>query len=307
MLHPKFSFVIPSYGRVDVLRRLLEDLKEQENFELNEIEVIIINEENSEEYSKLAMEFSNYFKVLYIGIPSTERLGSSETRNIGISSAKGDFIVFLDDDVRISRDFLSKCSDLAKKYQAFSFRIQQPNDPRPQVVKKMHKLFVGKVFLPIGIIFGGFELEDYRKEIIFVDHFPGTAFVVRRDLINELRFDEYLGRGNGYLEDSDFTYALHRRGYPLVFITNYSVQHLREPKGGNRVHDPSIWLSETWLYFYWNHKAYFVKKWGGNLKLIPATFFNFLECFALSLLTRKFLFIYFIRGWFDGIRKRQRA
>ncbi|MBO8180434.1 MAG: glycosyltransferase family 2 protein [Archaeoglobus sp.] len=306
MQAPRFSIVIPSYGRPDVLNRLLEDLKEQENFELNAMEVIIINEENSEEYGKLARDFSNHFNVVYL-VPSTERLGSSEARNIGISSAKGEFVVFLDDDVRVGRDFLSKCLELAKEHQAFSFRIQQPNDPRPQIVKKIHRLFVGRVFLLLGIIFGGFELEDYGRKEIPVEHFPGTAFVVKRELIADLRFDEYLGKGNGYLEDSDFTYSLHRKGCPLVFVTNYSVLHLRAPRGGNRVHDPSVWLNERWLYFYWNHKAYFVKKWGGQLKLLSATFFNFVECIALSLLTRKLLFRVFVKGWFDGIRKRHRA
>jgi GT2 family glycosyltransferase len=228
-------------------------------------------------------------------------------RNIGINNSHGEFLIFLDDDVRVDEYFIVKCLNLSKDFIVFSFRIINPDDPRPMIVKAIHSHFVGKIVLSLGLIFGGFELERYSKMKISVDHFPGTAFVVKREIVGNLRFDEYLGKGNGYLEDTDFTYSLRKKGHTLAFVTGYSIRHERAPEGGNRVHDISEWLNQKWLYYYWNHKAYFVKKHGGVLRLATATFVNFIECVFISMLTRRFFVKTFLEGWFDGVRAKHRV
>lgn len=306
---PTFSIIIPSYKRANTLKLLLEDLKNQKNIDLKKIEVVVVNEEDSPEYRSILEYFSRFLEIKLVDKISKKiqhPIGSSIARNIGMDYARGEFLIFLDDDVRVDKHFISKCMELSKIYDAFSFRIAQPDDPRPWIVKAIQRRFVGKIYITLGIIFGGFELEKYSKARIEVDHFPGTAFVVRRTIVENIKFDEYLGIGNGYLEDSDFTYSIRKSGNTLTFITDYSIQHKRAPEGGNRMVSPSEWVNEKWLYFYWNHKAYFIKKHGDFLSLVVATLFNFLESIFISTITRRFFVYVFIKGWFDGIRVKHR-
>ncbi|WP_194835949.1 glycosyltransferase [Nocardia sp. XZ_19_369] len=92
---PLVSVVIPTYNRPNMLRSALSSVAGQRNL-ADEIEVIVVNDGGSE--VKHAVEFArdNGLCARLINLPVNRGLPSA--RNIGINSARGEFLALLDDD-----------------------------------------------------------------------------------------------------------------------------------------------------------------------------------------------------------------
>ena len=99
---PFLSVIIPTIARYEMLNETLSFLKTQ-NF--SDFEVLIIDQNKDFDFkdkinsSSEMAEITRCFKL--------ETASASKARNIGLSQAKGEIVLFLDDDVRIpDRDFL---------------------------------------------------------------------------------------------------------------------------------------------------------------------------------------------------------
>ena len=103
--NPLISIIIPTYNRYEELRGLLKDLELQiyKNFEL-----IIIDQ--SDPFNR---NFYAEFKILH-NVVRQKDPGLWKARNKGISLSKSEYLIFLDDDSRIERDWIFehlKCLD----------------------------------------------------------------------------------------------------------------------------------------------------------------------------------------------------
>jgi len=291
----KYSIIVPTYNRPNFVENLLLDILNQD-YELSRVEVLLFDNSPNNQTVKVAKK---YRKVLCIRLlKASKPMGSAIPRNECIIRASGDYVIFLDDDIRLPKNFLSELESLISKFDYFAFNIHNVSSNQG-IIKEVEKLFVGRVFLKMGLIFGGFDARTYPKKIYLVQHFPG-CFVAKLDTIKSLgiKFDEYIGKGNGYLDDCDFSYTLYKFGHKLCFIPTYSILHLRAPVGGNRERN-----YKKWLYYYWNHKAYFVTKHGKPWYVYTAFLPNLFECVLLCILKRENYLKVFFEGWRDGIRR----
>ena len=110
-IYPLISVVIPAYNAESFLDETLESVLSQtyENWEC-----IIVNDgsiDNTESIAKKWCEKDTRFRYFY-----KENSGVSDTRNLGIKEARGEFIAFLDADDLYMPNFLEICLEtLAKK------------------------------------------------------------------------------------------------------------------------------------------------------------------------------------------------
>lgn len=88
---PKVSVIIPTYNRLSKLAELLEALSRQT---MQDFEVIIVNDGG--EAVDVLQEY--YPELCLTVIDLTENVKHVEARNIGVSFAKGEFIMLIDDD-----------------------------------------------------------------------------------------------------------------------------------------------------------------------------------------------------------------
>lgn len=89
----KFSIIVPVYNVEKYLKKCLNSIKKQT---FKDYEVIIVNDESTDDSEKIVNEFvkaNNNFKKI-----SASKTGLSEARNIGISKAKGEYFLLLDGD-----------------------------------------------------------------------------------------------------------------------------------------------------------------------------------------------------------------
>lgn len=94
------SVIVPTYRRLDSLKKALQSLSEQTypNFE-----IIVIDDNDDAEWnasvSKIVSDFcSKHPSISLTYIANHPNQGSAKSRNIGIERARGTFVTFLDDD-----------------------------------------------------------------------------------------------------------------------------------------------------------------------------------------------------------------
>lgn len=119
----KFSIIIPIFNIKKYLKNCLESVVNQtyKNFEV--ITVIDKCDDGSE---KIADDYINKYNWIKI---YEEHTGLSKARNLGIKKAKGDYLVFLDGDDYLEKDFLETISNsLNEKPDVLRFQIRDIMD-----------------------------------------------------------------------------------------------------------------------------------------------------------------------------------
>lgn len=109
-MNPLISVVIPLYNTEKYIEDCVNSILEQE---YENIEVIVVNDGSTDRSQSIVESLSrsdNRIKLLNI-----ENNGVSNARNVGISIAEGDYIVFVDADDYISSDYISYMYELARE------------------------------------------------------------------------------------------------------------------------------------------------------------------------------------------------
>lgn len=105
-VRPRFSVAIPTYCRTEYLQRLLDDLMAQTaSVKLSEYEILVCDNsaEKSAEPVVKSLKSSKFSNVVYT---STGQNSIAEARNRLLESARGEAIIFVDDDQRVEPGFL---------------------------------------------------------------------------------------------------------------------------------------------------------------------------------------------------------
>lgn len=92
----KISLVIPTYNRLDSLKRVLTGLEKQQDVALSDFEVIVISDgctDNTNEFLQTIKTPLNLVALLQ------QNGGAAAARNNGINNGCGELVMFLDDDV----------------------------------------------------------------------------------------------------------------------------------------------------------------------------------------------------------------
>jgi GT2 family glycosyltransferase len=111
MKQPSFSIVIPTYSRPERLADCLRALEGQ-SYPRDRFEVIVVDDGSAAPPASLVASFSRTLDVKLITQP---HCGPATARNTGAAQAKGNFLVFTDDDCAPARDWLQA---LAARFEA---------------------------------------------------------------------------------------------------------------------------------------------------------------------------------------------
>jgi len=110
------SLCICTYNRSDKLKRLLSYIIDKVRFPKGvEVEIICIDNNSSDDTKTIAESFKDDLPLTVI---TESKQGLSNARNRAVSASKGDWIVFVDDDVLPADNFLEAYVDAIAKYDA---------------------------------------------------------------------------------------------------------------------------------------------------------------------------------------------
>ena len=97
-----FSIVIPVFNRPDEIDRLLQSLTLQDD--KNPFEVVVVEDGSTIDSKQVCDRYSNQLEINYYFKPNS---GPGDSRNYGMSKAKGNYFLILDSDCILPSNYLS--------------------------------------------------------------------------------------------------------------------------------------------------------------------------------------------------------
>lgn len=283
------SIIIVNYRVKKEILRCIDSIYKSKPGVAFEIIVIDNDEKNTIEHD-LKKQFP---RVKYV--KSLKNIGFGAGCNLGAKHAKGEYLFFLNPDTELLSDALN---------ELYKFIVNKKNAGAvsPLLIdknKKVHKVIGSQFPTPSRVIFSlssihklfpnnfiarKFFLKYWGTESARqVDVFPGTAFLIKKDIFEKAgKFDE-----NYFLfyEEADFSRKIFDLGYKNYIVPSAKLIHLGGKSTKTRKDMRQILQKSQFYYF---------KKWHGLLGAIIVQVFTSISKVHL-LLTAILLVGFFLR------------
>ena len=200
-----FSIICATINNLNRIKKICDCLQKQEykNFEL------IICDQNKHNNNKVVKSIYKNLKIQFI----KSNVGLSKARNKGISVSKGNFLIFLDDDVTFKKNYLKKINNLLNKkdHKIIAYRV----------VDKLNK-----------------PLLNYPKKSCYLENLnhifnsiSSVSFVINNK--KKILFDSKIGLGSNDIyqsgEETDFIIrAIKKFKYKIFYDKSIKVIHTSE-------------------------------------------------------------------------------
>lgn len=114
------SVIIPTYNRAEYLPAALHSLANQETTD-QEVEVVVVDDGSTDNTAQVAKDFANQLDIKYF---KQSHQGVSAARNLGLARARGEVLVFFDDDAAADRRWLKNISAITKQEAAITGQVK---------------------------------------------------------------------------------------------------------------------------------------------------------------------------------------
>lgn len=233
----KASIILPSYRRYQPLLNTINDLLRQS---YDDFEIIVVDQNlawPSECIEELESLKTNS-KVVWLTLDRAEVVLA---RNIAVNQARGDILIFIDDDVEIPdphfiEKHLKNYDDpavnivIGRECQA-GFKANTHGDATVKETELRH--------LNFSALQQALWFDRNSTSPTTVCTFSTCNGSMRKSVFLEVYgFDENY-QGNSYGDDYDLILRLNKLGYIGVYDPEAWLIHLRVPMGGLRMSDPS--------------------------------------------------------------------
>lgn len=262
---PKLSIVIPTLNRPDYLWGTVRQLVWQG---FADFEILVLDQSESEEAELAAARFGAECpdpRLRYIRL-STK--GSPNAKNEGIALARGDVVLFLDDDViLLSPDFLAA-------------HVACYDNPAVGGVggRVVERRIVPNARRTVSYItWGGRTVENLMgTHPCPLRSVKGANMSFRASVFRQIGGFDRRYTGTALLEEADMSSRVIAAGWTLSFEPRAELLHLSASGGGQR----RVGGAETSEWFRFRNTGYYVMKHRGYLGLLP--FFGTFAAIAAS-------------------------
>lgn len=236
------SIVIPTYKRKENLIKLLESLGKvvYPKFEVLVVEQGETNKASFEKQVKEAGMKLRYFLL--------KKRSTAKAMNTGVAKAKGDYVLFLDDDVTVDSNIIEahvKNFVYPKVGATVGRIITNGQKIEPE------RIDTGKITW-LGSFTDGFS-STVRQE---VDTVIGCNTCWRKDVYVQLGGMDERFTGNALRLESDLSLRAKNAGYTIIFEPRAVVHHHRAEIGGARKSEGRI----EWYKDFFSNETYFFLK-----------------------------------------------
>lgn len=215
---PLISIVILNYNGKGFLEDCLGSVLESD---YGNFEVILVDNNSSDDSLSSAFERFGQDKRLKV-IKNKENLLFTGGNNAGIREARGEYIVILNNDTVVDRNWL--------KVIAISMQDESIGAAQPGIfiynTSPLQVDYIGASIDKFGYALGIGREEVYKGQfdnISDVFYAGGTAMILRRKVLGEVGlFDEKFGM---HWEDTDLSWRIRLKGYRIVVIPKAIVWH----------------------------------------------------------------------------------
>ncbi len=203
-----FSLIVPVYNRPDEARELMESLDKQSfrNFEL-----VLIEDGSSMPCSAEVEKFYTSININYI---VKENTGRSDTRNVGMKNAEGDYFIFFDSDCIIPSHYLETVNRLLKDDYADCYGGPDKEHPSFNAMQKAINYAMTSFWTTGGIRGGKVNMETFKPRT-FNMGFSRSVY------------EKTGGFRDMYGEDIDLSIRINKNGYTTKLYHEAFVYHKR--------------------------------------------------------------------------------
>ncbi|PYG85758.1 GT2 family glycosyltransferase [Ruminiclostridium sufflavum DSM 19573] len=204
-----------------------------EGFKRNEFEVIVADDGSSDDTESYIKGINTSYELKYIYLKRDDSSCRSKARNCGIKAAEGEFIIFIDADIIVKKDYLLEvdrfCSKNKNIFMA-GLRLMLPEDIPFETVKD-GSVFEKYTFDPEHTEFHEFRCDileelSYNAAAILYPFMYGQTcnLVAPKSMLDKINgFDEALKAWG--LEDIELCYRLWKMGLRFVLNSKLEVLH----------------------------------------------------------------------------------
>lgn len=261
MKRSSISIVIVTKDRPEELIRAIESI---ENSTIQPLEVIIVV--NGSEKKPQIPKGKNQMNVIFINLPYN--MGAAEGRNRGGIVARGEYILFMDDDAWLDKNCIDELISFASTNK--NIGILQPKiltadsgtPPTLQGIAHDINLTTGRL---TGVGIGEKDLGQYKlnKQIAFA----GCVWMTSRFCFEQLA--GYDPRFYIPYEDSDYSIRAHKAGFEVWYVSNAIVWHPQTKKTFINKYTTFIGITNpSRAYYVSRNKLLFLSKHSSTSSLI---------------------------------------
>jgi glycosyltransferase involved in cell wall biosynthesis len=151
-----FSIIVPIYNRPDEAAELLESLSKQT---YRDFELVLVEDGSTKPCKAEVERFSNVLNINYI---VKENTGRSDTRNVGMKNAKGDYFIFFDSDCIIPAHYFETVNNSLSDDYADCFGGPDKEHPSFNTMQKAINYAMTSFLTTGGIRGGKVNMEKFK-------------------------------------------------------------------------------------------------------------------------------------------------
>ncbi len=232
---PLVSVIIPTLNRLDLVRTLVDNLRRQT---YSNFETIVVDQSIDRSVGSTA-------GVRWL---SLKRANRSLAKNVGWHEAKGDILLFCDDDI-VPEETMIEAHVRAHSDTSIggvSCRVTEEG------LEPLTTNYICRV-TSYGRMIDRFQSDTE----CFVETLVGGNMSVKREVMKETGYFDALFAGTSIFEEQDLSERMRNLGFKILFTNRSSVHHLPQKDGnvGLRSTDPSNYYHD----FHHNELVFFLK------------------------------------------------
>ena len=227
--HPKISVIIPIYNCEKTIELSIKSIHFQN---LNELEIILVNDQSSDNSSKIIEQLKNIDNRIRI-INNKKNMGTLYSRSIGALNSRGEYVIGLDNDDFFCSEYILQNAYLNGKINDFDIvEIKSLNirNYKP----KYREIWDGNyINHPNNLILHQPELGrfsiSYNNKLAFRDHFAWGKCIkskIYKKAVNRLGYKRY-STYNCWTEDMSIVFVLFNTAKSYIFLNIYGIFRIK--------------------------------------------------------------------------------
>lgn len=273
------SLIIPTYNSSQTVGACLDSVFRSS---YDDIEVFVVDDASTDDTIRIIKEYP--VKLIQL----KERVGAAKARNIGARQAEGDILFFLDSDVTVIKDTLSRIIKFMKDHARYSAVIGS------YTVKTEPNNF----FTVYKNLVHHFTHQNSNGD---ASTFWGACGAIRKKVFDDVGGFRQRWRG-AYVEDIELGYILTNKGYKIFLDNGIQVMHHKKYGFASIVRSDVFHRAVPWTKIILEHRIFrkHLNIQTSNVLSIPVCYLMLVGAVYSSVLftTMGLLFLYLNQGIF---------
>jgi GT2 family glycosyltransferase len=231
-LHPYISVIVPTFNRGASLERLLTSLGSVELTDSIRAEVIVVDNGSTDNTEQILLREKTRQSRFDFRTTKEETKGKSSALNQGISLARGEILIVVDDDVVVHPRWMTahwECYRVSE-FAAVQGRVLPGVDPqgRPADPNRLREYNI--------------PIIDYGDKMREIPGLTGSNISFKRAVFEKVGgFDTRLGPGAaGFSEDTEYSIRIRQAGFKIGYTPDAVVYHELSPARYGREYNRKV-------------------------------------------------------------------